>query len=211
MCLSEIAVFLGGDNRTIPLNEPGTLTVFRRERGAWVKDRERAFALNPAHGLRELRNDVAGLVQFLSPCTVLVAKTASGALYFELEKAKFSVWEIAGTPPEFLDQVWRDEKESQEAAPLPAGTDIPAPLELLPGKFFLSIKEIQGKRPEVSSKQVLQQFVQAGAFSELEIICDHLPPWIEVEAACRGYDLTTERTGTNEMKVVLRTQAGGCC
>ena len=50
MCLSEIAVFLGGDNRTVPLNEPGTLTVFRRERGAWVRDREMAFALNAAHG-----------------------------------------------------------------------------------------------------------------------------------------------------------------
>jgi Fe-only nitrogenase accessory protein AnfO len=211
MCIAEIAAFLGEDGRTVPLNEPGTIVVFRRERGTWVKTREITFALNPAHGLRELRLDVGALLGFLSPCTVIVAKSASGALYFELEKARCSIWEIAGTPLEFLDQVWRDEKQSQAAEPLPAGVEIPAPLELSPGKFYLSIKEIQGKRPEVSSKQVLQQFVQAGAFTELEIICDHVPPWIEMETDRRGYELKSERVGQNEMKVIVRRPAGGCC
>jgi Fe-only nitrogenase accessory protein AnfO len=211
MCISEIAAFIGGDGRTVPLNEPGTVTVFRRERGTWVKTRETAFALDPAHGLRELRQDVSGLLAFLGDCRVLVAKSASGALYFELEKARCSVWEIAGAPAEFFDEVWRDEKESQAAEPLPAGADIPAPLELSPGKFYLSIKEIQGKRPEVSSKQVLQQFVQQGQFAELEIICDHVPPWIEMEADRRGYDLSSERIGQNELKVLIRKPAGGCC
>jgi Fe-only nitrogenase accessory protein AnfO len=204
MCIAEIAVIHDPDGKTVPLNEPGAITVFRRERGTWKKDRETAFALNPAHGLRELRKDVSGLLGFLAPCTVLVAKSASGALYFELEKARCSVWEITGTPSEFLDAVWRDEKKGQAAEPLPAIPDIPAPLELAPGKFYLSIKEIQGKRPEVSSKQVLQQFVQQGRFTELEIICDHVPPWIEVEAEQRGYQLASERNGINEVKVVIR-------
>jgi Fe-only nitrogenase accessory protein AnfO len=211
MCISEIAAFMGGDGRTVPLNEPGTIAVFRRERGSWVKSRETVFALDPAHGLRELRQDVSRLLAFLAGCQVLVAKSASGALYFELEKSKCSIWEIAGTPSEFLDEVWRDEKESQVSEPLPAGIDIPAPLELAPGKFYLSIKEIQGKRPEVSSKQVLQQFVQQGHFAELEIICDHVPPWIEMEADRRGYELSSERVGQNEMKVLIRRPTGGCC
>jgi Fe-only nitrogenase accessory protein AnfO len=207
MCIAEIAVILDQDGRTVPLNEPGTITVFRRERGTWVKNRETAFALDPAHGLRELRQDVSRLLAFLAPCTIVVTKSASGALYFELEKARCSVWEITETPPEFLDQVWRDEKEGAAAEPLPAGSEIPAPLELSPGKFYLSIKEIQGKRPEVSSKQVLQQFVQQGRFAELEIVCDHVPPWIEMEAEQRGYELASEKTATNEVKVVIRNPA----
>jgi Fe-only nitrogenase accessory protein AnfO len=211
MCRAEIAAFLGEEGKTVPLNEPGTVVVFRRDRGAWVKDRETAFALDPAHGLRELRQDVSGLLGFLGDCRVLVVKSASGALYFELEKARCSIWEIAGAPKEFLDEVWRDEKEAQVSESLPPGADIPSPLELSPGKFYLSIKEIQGKRPEVSSKQVLQQFVQQGRFAELEIVCDHVPPWIEMEADRRGYDLSSERTGTNEVKVLLRKPAGGCC
>jgi Fe-only nitrogenase accessory protein AnfO len=211
MCVSEIAAFLGEDGQTVPMNEPGIIVVFRRERGAWVKTRETPFALNPAHGLHELRKDVRGLLGFLAPCTIIVAKSACGALYFELEKARCSVWEIAGTPPEFLDPVLCDEEQAQAAEPLTAGVDIPAPLELSPGKFYLSIKEIQGKRPEVSSKQVLQQFVQAGAFTELEIICDHVPPWIEMEARQRGYGLASERMGPHEVKIIVRRPAGGCC
>lgn len=211
MCIAEIAVFLGEDDRTIPMNEAGTIVVFRREQGMWAKARETAFALDPAHGLRELRQDVHGLIAFLSDCRVLVAKSANGAMYFELEKARCSIWEITGAPAEFLDEVWRDETVGQEVQTVPAGADIPSPLELSPGKFYLSIKEIQGKRPEVSSKQVLQQFMREGQFRELEIICDHVPPWIEMDAEYRGYSLDTEKTGPDKVLVRLtRTAAGRC-
>jgi Fe-only nitrogenase accessory protein AnfO len=215
MCISEIAVLLGSDGRTVPLNEPGTLVVFRRERRIWLRNRVQEVSLDPAAGLAGMRKTVAALAGFLGSCKTIVAKSASGALFFELEKARCSVWEIAGAPYEFLDQVWHDEKEEQELAahPLSAGADIPAPLEISPGKFSISIKEIQGKRPELSSKQVLRPFVRQGGFVELEIVCDHVPPWIETEAEQQGYRLQTERIALNEMKVVLRniSMGGGCC
>jgi Fe-only nitrogenase accessory protein AnfO len=214
MCTAEIAVLLGGDGRTVPLGEPGTLVVFRHERRLWQKSREQEIALDPSAGLAGMRKTAAALVEFLGSCRTLVATSASGALFFELEKAKCSVWEIAGTPGEFLDQVWRDEQEGQAQveAPLPPDLPVPAPVEIAPGKFFISIKEIQGKRPELSSKQVLRPFVRQGGFCELEILCDHVPPWIDADAAQQGYLLTSERTAMNEVKVLLRNPAsGGCC
>jgi hypothetical protein len=63
----------------------------------------------------------------------------------------------------------------------------------------------------VSSKQVLRQFVQQGKFAELEIVCDHVPPWIEVDAERLGYEISSERTGLHDLKVLLRRPAGGCC
>lgn len=214
MCTAEIAVLLGGDGRTVPLGEPGTMVVFRRERRLWQKSREQEIALEPSAGLSGMRKTAATLVGFLGNCRTIVATSASGALFFELEKARCSVWEIAGTPGEFLDQVWRDEQEGQARAeaPLPPDLPIPAPVEIAPGKFFISIKEIQGKRPELSSKQVLRPFVRQGGFTELEILCDHVPPWIDADAAQQGYLLTSERTAMNEVKVLLRNPAsGGCC
>jgi Fe-only nitrogenase accessory protein AnfO len=212
MCTAEIAVLLGPDGRTVPISEPGTLVVFRRDRRQWVKDRETAFALDPVKGLQGLRSTVATLTGFLGNCKTVVVKSASGAMFFELEKARCSVWEISGSPDAFLEQVWQDEKEEQSAEPPAAGADIPAPLEIAPGKYYISIREIQGKRPEVSSKQVLQQFVHGGGFTELEIICDHVPPWIEVEAERRGYEIVREKTAQNEMKVILsKSSASGCC
>lgn len=214
MCRTEIAVLLGGDGRTVPLAESGTMIVFRRERKSWVQDRAFAVTLDPAGGLAGVRRCVADLVGFLGSCRTVVAQSASGALFFELEKARCSIWEIAGIPAEFLDQVWQDQKEEEElsAAPLPGGPDIPAPLEISPGRFSISIKEIQGKRPELSSKQVLRSFVRQGAFDDLEIICDHVPPWIEAEADQLGYELGSERTAMNEVKVVLKNpKTKGCC
>jgi hypothetical protein len=212
MCTSEIAALVGSDGRTVPLNEPGTLVVFRRDRRQWVRERETAFALDPVKGLPGLRSTVVTLAGFLGSCKTVVTKSASGAMFFELEKARCSVWEIPGSPDEFLEEVWRDEKEEQDTEPLPAGADIPAPLEIAPGRYYISIREIQGKRPEVSSKQVLRQFVQRGGFNELEIICDHVPPWIEVEAERRGYEIVCEKTAQNEVKVILSKSSGsGCC
>lgn len=214
MCIAEIAVITGSDGKTIPLNEPGTVIVYRRNRGQWQEDREFLFSLEKIGDLAGLRLVMMDLIQFLGMCRTVVAKSASGAVFFELEKARCAIWEISGTPEEFLDLVWQDTKNEQDAtALLPEGADIPAPLEISPGCYTISIREIQGKRPELSSKQVLRQFVRQGAFTELEITCDHVPPWIEMEAECRGFSLHSEKLGPNECRVLLvRTSAGpGCC
>lgn len=213
MCISEIAVMIGSDGITVPLNEPGTVVVYRRNRGTWQKERALPFALDEANGLAGLRRKMTDLVSFLGPCRSFVAASASGAAFFELEKARCQVWEIAGSPDGFLDTVWREAKEEQEAsAPVASGAGIPAPVETTPGKFAISIKDIQGKRPEVSSKQVLQQFIRRGAFTELAITCDHLPPWIEVEAERLGISVETEYRAPHEVTVLLRkTHEGACC
>jgi Fe-only nitrogenase accessory protein AnfO len=212
MCVSEIAVIAGSDGRTVPLSEPGTVVVYRRERGIWLAERRLPFALEADAGLTGLRTRTGELLAFLGTCRTLVARSAGGALFFGLEKAGCMVFECPGSPSEFLDTVWQEAHEEQvERSPLPAGADIPAPLEIAPGKYYLSIREIQGKRPEVSSKQVLRPFLQQGAFSELEIVCDHVPPWIEADAERLGYELTSERAGLHDIRVLVRRPEGGCC
>jgi len=74
------------------------------------------FALDPDEGLAELRSRMDELLQFLGPCRIFVAKSASGAVYFELEKAGCSVWEVSGRPDEFLDSVLKGEEEAESAA-----------------------------------------------------------------------------------------------
>jgi Fe-only nitrogenase accessory protein AnfO len=213
MCISEIAVLAGSDGRTVPLNEPGTVTVYRRTRGTWEADRTLPFSLDESGGLAGLRRTMGELVAFLAGCRAFVAASASGAAFFELEKARCPVFEIEGTPDTFLDSVWREAKdEAEPAVQPPAGAGIPAPAETAPGKFEVSIKEIQEKHPGVSSKQVLQQFIRRGEYAELAVTCDHFPPWIEVEADRLGLLLTTEYLGPHEVLVVLKNpKEGACC
>lgn len=204
----EIAVILGQDGTTGTLGEPGVLAVYAREADTWKRVREMPLAIDPSQGLKGLRAMAAGFLSHLSDCRIVVTRSASGALYFEIEKARCALWEITGRPEEFLDQVWADEEKERAAAKTPAAAGIPGPQEKTPGNFFISIKEVQGKRPDISSKQVLQQFIQSGGFLVLDIVCSHVPPWIEIEAERRGYTLETEQIEKDSVKVRLTTNAG---
>jgi len=169
--------------------------------------------IDPAQGLRAMREKIAVLITFLSTCRIIVTSSVNGAPYFELEKTRCSIWEITGNPEEFLDQVWEDEESerSKQKSSVSAQdkANIPVPQEKTPGTFVISIKDVQGKRPDISSKQVLQQFIQRGGFLVLEVICSHVPPWIEVEAELRGFTLETERIDKDTVKVRLTTSSCG--
>jgi len=203
----EIAVILDPSGMSCTLSDPGTVVVYRKKGCSWEAGRSFVFAPDPTKGLREIRQTMAGLLEFMGDCRIFVAKSASGALYFELEKAGCSVWEISGRPDDFLDIVLDDEEKERVAAQVSTVTAIPAPCQRSPGDFVISIKEVQGKSPSISSKQVLQQFIRDGKFEKLEILCDHVPPWIEVEAENRGFLLEPTTLGKNEIRVILTKKA----
>lgn len=198
----EIAVLLDADGLSGMLSRPGKVVVYKRSGCSFAADREMELALDRSRGLAELRSNVGELLRFLGPCTIFVARSASGAAYFELEKAGCSVWEVPGRPDEFLDSVLKGEEEVRAGAPARA-VEIPAPIERSPGSFFISIKEVQGKLPGFSSKQILEQFIRRGDFCVLELVCDHVPPWIEMEAERRGFAMEVEQRGKNEINVRL--------
>ena len=205
MCESiahEVAAIIE-DGVTVPLNKPGTVVVFRRDKGSWTRDREMSFKVDPEKGLGDMRSRVGELLKFMEPCKIFVARSASGALFYELEKAQFNVWEIPGTPDAFLEQVWSEDEKDRNDKAAPAISGIPVPLENTPGNFLISIKDTQGKRPELSSKQILQSFIRKGNFVTLEIVCDHAPPWIEIESRTVGFKIETERLGPNEVHLKL--------
>jgi Fe-only nitrogenase accessory protein AnfO len=205
----EIAVVLDANGNTARLTEPGRIVVYRKTGCSWDAIREIPFFLDMAKGLRETREKMGELLVFLGPCKLFVAKAAGGALFYELEKAGCSIWEIAGQPNEFLDTLVEDEEKEKAASLLRAAGGIPAPTEVAPGKFTVSIRDVQGKTPLISSKQILQAFIGEGKFTELEVICDHVPPWIEMEAARLGYAMETGRLGENKVRVLLVNAGGG--
>jgi hypothetical protein len=83
------------------------------------------------------------------------------------------------------------------------------PVEISPGQYCLSIRDIQGRRPEVSSKQVLQKFIRTGNYRILEVICDHVPPWIALESSCCGFTMTHNQIEPGEVKLIL-TKSDPC-
>jgi Fe-only nitrogenase accessory protein AnfO len=208
--IPEIAAMLDQEGCTTTLTGPGEVVIYSKDLSSWEPVRRMPFALDTSQGLVQLRQKMSELTAFLGDCRIFVAKAASGAIFFELEKARCGVWEISGRPEEFLEQVWKEEEDQESEVPSGA-VDIPVPVEITPGKYYLSIKEIQGKRPEVSSKQVLQKFIKTGAYQQLEVICDHIPPWIALESTCSGFTMQSERLGPSEVRLVLTRNPADSC
>ena len=202
--IPKIAVMLGNDGGTTTLTGPGDVIVYSKVHCSWEPVGNMPFSLDQSHGLAQIRKRMGDLVTFLGDCKILVSRAASGAIFFELEKAACTVWEISGKPEEFLDEVWREE-ESQECHLSGETIDIPVPVEIAPGVYYVSIKDIQGKRPEISSKQMLQKFIRKGEYQKIEVICDHVPPWIALESTCCGFTMESTQIGPREVKVVLTT------
>ena len=206
---AEIAAVVGADGWTGLLDEPGEIIVYRRTAEGWETNRMMPVSLDQCRGLREMRQKMAEIVEFLDTCRIFMAGAAGGALYFELEKAGCNIWEIVGKPAEFLDSVLQEEENAALAAEEPAEPGIPAPEERRPGEYFISIRDVQGKLPGITSKQILARFIADGQFRVLEILCDHVPPWIEMEAKIRGYGMEATKQRPNEIIVRVTADATG--
>jgi len=86
----------------------------------------------------------------------------------------------------------------------PALVEVPQPREVSPGCYSISLKKIQDCSGRVTSKQVLIPLLQKLTFDELEVICSHVPPWLEEKIISGQLDALIERPGVLESRIHIR-------
>jgi Fe-only nitrogenase accessory protein AnfO len=197
----EIAVFIDGEGSSASLLAAGKIIVYRKNKGSWQAMREMDFTLQQ-RGIREMRRQMAEVITFLDGCGVFVAQAVSGVPYFELEKAQLAIWEFSGQPRDFLDYVSAQEEAKQEVMPQLAV--VPAAEEREPGAWFISIKEIQETDRGVTSKQVLLPIIRKKNFNQLEVLCNHIPPWLELELLGTGLSVAAEKIDAHSYRVMIK-------
>lgn len=198
----QIAVFLGEKGDTASLKEKGTIRIYQRELGKWRMLREREFTLDQATGLVDLRKKMEEIVAFLQECRIFVGLSVTGVPYFMLEKAHCSIWECKGKPHEFLDYILEKEEKERRVKSLPGKEkEKYGVVEVSPGKYRVSLQDIQGTDLGITSKQVLRPFIKKGEFEELEITCNHLPPWLEGELLAGNYLTENSQADRNLVRV----------
>lgn len=205
---AEITVHMGADGHTASLYEKGKVTVYRKNMGSWETCREMDFALDRGLGMRETRERMREITAFLAGCDIFVGLNVIGVPYFELEKSNISIWEYEGSPLAFLDSILEKEEEDRLTRDSREKTVIPVPREISGGCYRVSIKKIQEEETGVTSKQVLIPFIRKGGFYSLEVLCSHVPPWLEAEI--KGGMLAGEITGLagGGVKVTINNK---CC
>ncbi|MDF9408904.1 MAG: Iron only nitrogenase protein AnfO (AnfO_nitrog) [Pelotomaculum sp. PtaB.Bin013] len=206
----DIAVYIGEDGRTASLFERGMIAVCRKEQGHWTILKEKEFSISRTSGLPELRKKMTNVQDFLGECKIFVGLSITGVPYFELEKGGFSVWEYEGNPLDFLDHIIMEEENSlMKRVAGECGVDRVAPVAVADGCYRISLKEIQEGNTGITTKQALLPFIRKGEFYELEVLCSHVPPWLEAELAAGSLCGEKSKTGDNEFKITITRKY--CC
>lgn len=207
----EIAVFVDEKGKTASFVERGKIIVYQKKRGLWQVSREKDFALDNHLGMSGLRKSMAEALSFLDNCKVFVALSVVGLPYFELEKASCSVWEFDGLALDLLDYVLAKEEENHVIVENKGQTPaIPEPLEVSPGSYQISLKDIQRNNSGITSKQALLPFLRWGKFYSLEVLCDHIPPWLEAELLAGKFIGDVQKISKDETRVTISQKCCSC-
>jgi Fe-only nitrogenase accessory protein AnfO len=200
----EIAVYLGENGETASLYEKGKVVIYQKEKGQWRIAREKDFSLQAVLSIKDLRTKMQEIIMFLHECKIFVGRSIVGIPYYILEKVQCSVWECSGKPKEFLTDIWhREEEERRNKMKRRKSPKSIFPVEVYPGVYTISLKEIQKKDSQLTSKQVLLPFLRKGEFESLEVLCNHIPLWLEGEILAGNFDKEIMELNEQEMKIVI--------
>lgn len=199
----DVAVLLGATGETVSIYEPGQVVIFRKKNGSWEVTKKEELFLSKSLGLNGLREKMAETLGFLDKCRVFTARSITGVPYYELEKAGCSVWEFEGRPESFLDYIVEKEEEERLEAGAKQVATPPTPVETSNGCYFISLKEIQANNTGFTSKQALLPFLRQGKFYSVEVVCNHVPPWLEAELAGGNLSVHIEKISKDELRVII--------
>ncbi len=202
----DIAVFIGSNGTTACLEEPGEVVVYRRQQGKWRITDSLSIQLARTEGMAGVRRQAAAIIEWLRRCRIFVAQSVTGLLYKELEQAGFSIWEFDGRPADFLEYIIVQEELAarQNEPDKPAA---PAIVETEPGCFRVSLKDIQQSGSGLTSKQILQPLL-AGNYYLVEVLCSHIPPWLEAEQLSGRLDCKTNRSAEGLKLIIQKKHCG---
>lgn len=197
-----IAVCISKAGETTTLLEPCNINVYSKEADEWNITKILECEVDRSNGLKGVRDSLTAVADALEDCKIFVGKSVIGAAYTILESKGFDIWEIEGKPEEFLNYVLEKEEEQEIPEPEEAASVKIGPVSKdKAGYYFLNLKELQDNKIGVTSKQALQPFLRNTSFKQLEIICTHIPPWLEVELERLNLKFLYTKLKDNEIQV----------
>nr|WP_092073300.1 Fe-only nitrogenase accessory AnfO family protein [Dendrosporobacter quercicolus]NSL49943.1 nitrogenase [Dendrosporobacter quercicolus DSM 1736]SDM56720.1 Fe-only nitrogenase accessory protein AnfO [Dendrosporobacter quercicolus] len=200
----NIAVALDQHGNTTSIDEPARIVVYQKKQDAWLAVQEFVYDLEQSKGVRHMRQKLAELVADIAKSSqIFVGLSVTGIPYFELEKAGMVIWEFEGRPAEFLSYIEDKEEEARLARDKMKPIAVPAPRQTAPGRFFISLKEVQENNAGITSKQVLFSFVNKAEFDQLEVVCNHVPPWLETIVLEKNFVCLKEQISQKEIRVTV--------
>lgn len=202
----EIAVVLDENGQTSTLYDCSTIKVYTKEMEDWKVNSETSLESNGILDTKLIRESIKNVVEYLNQCRVIVAKEVSGIPHTVLDMAGFKIFEVEGEPEEFLDPIL-EMLEQGEVEKLSYINENDVNVEPIPldkeGCYYINLKEIQKSKPGVTSKGALLPFLRNVTFYQLEVICSHMPPWMESELKRLRMGVDIRKYSLDECRITI--------
>lgn len=204
----EIAVFQGINGKTQSFLEPGIVKVYSGRMEEWKVTKEIIFRIDNITSLKMVREKIKNMVEALGDCKIFVGSEVKGIPYNVLDGMGFNTWELEGNAKDFLKFVF-DKEEEEAKSVIKANKENKVSLiqKVKDGNYFLNLKKIQENDVNLTSKTILLPFLKSTTFYELQILCNHVPPWFEAEFERLNLKTQRQVLGQNEIRVTVFPKA----
>ncbi|MDR2123830.1 MAG: hypothetical protein LBP38_02460 [Desulfovibrio sp.] len=185
---AAVAVVTDGQGKLARFADGASAWVYRRENNAWRCSGEvplhmERTPVSDAATQAGLRDRLRDFIAALGDTRILIAVSISGIAYTVLDQRGFILCEMDDFDPECLDALTEALNTGTDAPALP---DRPMPAGE-PGVYVCDLALLLREYPELSSKKILLPFLAESVFTELRVLCGHVPPWLPPELQRRGF------------------------
>jgi hypothetical protein len=179
MC--KITVFTDKSSEICDFFDAGKFLVYEKQADKWTITGETDFEKIIPSGPAQTRKITEALLPLIEGCDIIGGGTLVGIPYSVFDMAGKHIFQINEVNDEVFDGIVKDiqnaeaqrnlkERIIKETRPVETAT---------PGIYSLDLIALQSECPEVTSKKAMADFLENTPFLELNLICKHIPPWIE--------------------------------
>ncbi len=185
-----IAVLMDAEGRVTRFYNGAVICVFEKRNNQWTIVRQWINTSASFGTMGQLREYLKQIAEWMDGCRVLVAEQFIGFYRITFEALGLDMWEADGSPYEILDYIDVCARQNSVAAKT---TDVAAePVENEPGKYSIDLTEVMAHKTALNSRETLLPFLKERKFSQLEVLCGHVPKWLEEELPILELEYRTE-------------------
>lgn len=204
----DISVIMNDNEKITSFFEARKIAIYKCRGDVWERCRDLPVHVDRSIGREALRAETLRIIDLLGSCRIITGRGIRGVPYTEFDRRGFYIFEADDYSPYVFDGIAEDiESDIGEAALKEKIIRNACPVETsIPGVYFLDLVMLQMECPEVSSKQAMREFFEKTPFSELHLVCAHIPPWLEG----MGLQIDSRRAENGSFRAVIRKkQCGG--
>jgi Fe-only nitrogenase accessory protein AnfO len=178
----KIAVILDDNKNTTSLENASSVGIYEKLGDGWVLKKHIFIDICFDNDMSLIRQSLTDLAEKINDSKIIAGRSVTGLIFNIFDRLGFYIFEIENHSERIFDSIIKEiegvQNKKQEV------TVSKEPIEVdIQGYYFLDLSEVLKQNPPLSSKKILQPFFDEKPFVQLELICSHLPPWIEINPA----------------------------